>query len=177
MMGSLIKKVLGVVFCMALASHAFGEEDTESTRVGVEGLVTADGVHAGIVSLGRFFELAVDFDWSTTLNSGPKTGDMGVDLRGGYRMSAGAYNSFSLGVNWHNSVFGKDAGVSTAGTNYVGPYVGFQRFFPNSPVAVVFFVDFLTYNQEVANDGNGEKKKTFTVSAFQAGGLGIAYFF
>lgn len=173
----LVKKLLG---CMVLGvltgaifitSSAFAEDFVEPGRFGVEGLVTADGVHAGALYLHDKFEVAVDLDGSIDTT---KTGDFGIDARAGYRMNAGNYNYFSLGVDWNNSVFESNNGSRYSGTFYVGPYVGFQRYFPGTPVMLTFFIMPVTFNHLASPD---QMSNVNTFQFFQQGGLGIAYLF
>ena len=168
--------VLIGAFCSAIAVTTHAEEFKEPGRIGVEGLVTADGVHAGVTYVGQAFEAALDLDGSLETTN-PKQQDMGAELRLGARFDAGSYNFFSLGWYHDQSLFGMDDGVSTAGSYYTGPYVGFQRYFPNTPVMLTFFVMPYTYKREVSNDGSGGRDIAVHQEFFQEGGMGIVYLF
>lgn len=173
-----MKKLLGCVVSGLLTSAIFitstasaAENFVEPGRFAVEGLVTADGVHAGGGYLHDKFEVLVDFDGSIDTT---KTGDFGIDARAGYRINGGNYNYFSLGVNWNNALFESNNGSRYSGTYYVGPYVGFQRYFPGTPVMLTFFILPVSYTHTASPD---QMSNVNTFQFFQQGGLGIAYLF
>jgi len=159
----------GVIFIASTVSAA--EDFVEPGRFGIEGLVTADGVHAGALYVHDKFEVGVDFDGGI---DNTQTGDFGIDARAGYRINAGNYNYFSLGVDMHNSVFQVNNGSHFSGTYFLGPYVGFQRYFPNTPVMLTVFLMPVTYNHQTSPD---QLNNVNAWQFFQQGGLGIAYLF
>ncbi len=172
-----MKRLLGCVVsglvtsAIFIASIASAENFVEPGRFGVQGLVTGDGVHAGASYWHDKFEVVVGLDGSIDTT---KTGDLGVVTRAGYRLNAGNYNYFSLGVNWSNSLFSVTNGSHYSGTYHVGPYVGFHRYFPGTPIMLTFFIMPVAYNH-ATSPNNVSNVNAFQF--FQQGGLGIAYLF
>jgi len=161
--------LIGAIFITSSASAT--QDFVEPGRFGVEGVMTQDGIHAGIGYWHDKFEAVIDFDGSiNTL----KTGDFGIESRFGYRINGGNYNYFSFGVDYQVPIISEEGGSHFSGSYLLGPYVGFQRYFPGTPVMLTFFIMPAAYFHQAAPDSAN------TVNAwqfFQQGGLGVSYLF
>jgi hypothetical protein len=162
-------------FSLALlaAQTSRAEDYLETGHFGIEGLVLAVGTHSGVVYEGSSFEGTIDLSASDTVTH---SSGLNVETRWGLRTSIGHSNYVSYGVDWYNQLFSSQGGVSTYGSMFVGPYVGFQRYW-NANVMLTFYVLPVDYNQNVSNNGSGGRGYTHTYEFFNEGGVGVAYLF
>ncbi len=152
----------------------------EPGRFGFVGAITDDAFQFGGTRVGEHYEVVLTLDASFASIHGSSAlkgglGDIGVTVRGGPRFSLGHLNYLSLGVQGHESFFGKDDGVSTEGSVAIGPYVGVHRNFAGTPLMISLWVLPYEFTRELMNDGAGNQVSLEQHRFFQAGGFGLAY--
>lgn len=154
-------------------------DTVETGHFGLVGAVTNDGFQSGLTRVGEHYEAVLTADASFAAlksSSGVSgaTGDLGLTMRAGPRISLGSLNYLALGAQGHRIFFGKDNGVSTAGSFTVGPYVGLERRFAGTPLMISLWVLPYQFSHEYLADG-GKQVTIDTHQFFQGGGFGLTY--
>ncbi len=158
------------------SSSGFASEDfVEVGRFGVEGLVSENGFQFGLVRFNENFEAALDLDGMFS-----KTGEftsrfMNAELRLGKRFNIGNFNYLSLGAEGIVPLFSMNNGVVTNGRYSVGPYFGFQRYFPNTNIMLSLYV--VPYQYSYIPAVSESDSSTSIHEFFLNGGFGITYLF
>ncbi len=165
-----------IAFTLSLTQLSFASEDfVEAGRFGVEGLVSENGFQFGLVRFNENFEAALDLDGMLS-----KTGDLtshfiNIELRLGKRFNIGNFNYLSVGADGIVPIFSMSQGVATNGSYSVGPYIGFQRYFPNTNIMLSLYVSPYQYSYIPALSESSSS--TTNHEFFQNGGFGITYLF
>ena len=146
----------------------------ENGRFGVLGALTNDMWKAGIVFEHEHFEANVLFHAGFRSDD---TRDLHLIFKAGGRIPLGTLNYLAIGGEYGPHWGSKEYGISTGGSFHLGPYLGLQRYFANTPLMINLWVCPASYEYFESATPTGAPTATKTMNAFRQGGFGLAYLF
>lgn len=166
----------------------------EPGRHGLQWSVTEDTVFMGYAYRSDWLDVSLHFSGHSFID-GARANYYPINWRVGYRFNLGSHNYLAAGLLVNVALFGSDygsgiaatfnntksvqgvTGVNIAGAGRVGPYIAIQRHFAHSGVFLELAVMPFAYQNNIMNDGQGNKVTSTGLRFMESGYVSVGYLF
>ena len=172
----MIKYLLAVTLLITsqISFAADGKDFEETGHFGVLGALTEDMWKGGFAYFAEKWEFNLIGHYG---NEGNNTIETHVITKIGYRHNMSNYNYLAVGLDYGSHPGRKSSGISVSDEYQIGPYISFERYFPNTPVMLVLWVNPFQFSHGSEIGSDGVKENINSRHFFQTGGFGISYLF